>query len=311
MKFFEKFISEIEKNYPVTTERHQKHPMLDYRNGDTELIKKYIMQCDSGMAKMEMESAFKDWGSVKKKEVIDNTCIKNISSVLGEIRALGLIHNSFLGVNLKCSKKNIAGADFYTTHYNDVLRIAIEVNTPLGRDKEERTTNKINDFMTEFSPFGLPAREYDTNQSEVISKIASIKDDEHQFKIEDINILFLDFVNPFLYRCGLDLINEQYKPYMKHDDGITWGALWHAFYAKKNDIIVEQFNCEGIHEKGEYKMEFDGRFQRNSKIDFIILNLVKELVIYENIQHEQVIDNETYLALLSLPGSSLENSFLN
>jgi hypothetical protein len=24
---------------------------------------------------------------------------------------------------------------------------------------------------------------------------------------------------------------------MKNDDGITWGALWHAFYAKKDDII--------------------------------------------------------------------------
>jgi hypothetical protein len=48
--------------------------------------------------------------------------------------------------------------------YDNKLKIAIEVNTPLGRDNEKRTKKQINDCMTEFAPFGLPDRESDTNK---------------------------------------------------------------------------------------------------------------------------------------------------
>jgi hypothetical protein len=47
-------------------------------------------------------------------------------------------------------------------------------------------------------------------------------------------------------------------------------------------------------------MEFDGRFQKNSQINFVVFNLVKELVIYENHQYrDKIFDNEIYLSLLS------------
>jgi hypothetical protein len=34
MQFFEEFISELTEKYTITTEKFQKHPILDYRCGN-------------------------------------------------------------------------------------------------------------------------------------------------------------------------------------------------------------------------------------------------------------------------------------
>jgi hypothetical protein len=78
----------------------------------SELLKKYIKQCNCGIGVMKTIPAFKNWG-IEKKKLMDDISIKNVSSVLGEIRALGLIYYSFLGGNnLECTNKNKGGADF-------------------------------------------------------------------------------------------------------------------------------------------------------------------------------------------------------
>lgn len=66
---------------------------------------------------------------------------------------------------------------------NKDIKVCIEVNTPLGRDDEKRTTLEVEKSnhtwgslqIQEIAPFGLPERKgIDFVSSEAISKIASI-----------------------------------------------------------------------------------------------------------------------------------------
>jgi hypothetical protein len=285
------------------------HIMQEYKQPNTDLLALYITQLGASINILEHtdNENFKSWWS-RKKKLICTGDKKDIVSTLGEIRAFNILYASFFGNNLICNLQE--GTDF-STHLiiDNKLLITIEVYTPMGRASELRTTNRINKDMVEFAPFGMPEHDFDTNQSEVISKIAEIKQDEHQFKKDQVNILFIDFINPFLGRGGLNLIANQYKPYMKNENEFTCGALWHAFYAKKHDRIFEQLECEKILNKGEYKMPFNGRFQcQKSKIDFAVLNLVEGIIAYENF-HIQLSD-EIYISLLSLPNFNFDSSFL-
>jgi hypothetical protein len=285
------------------------HIMQKYKRADTDLLSVYISQLNSSISILNntKNENIKSWWNQKKK-IICKGNLENVSSTLGEIKAFGIIYNSFFGDQLFCNTKK--GPDFITNLIiYDKLPIVIEVYTPIGRSDLSRTTCQINENMHEYAPFGFPLYDFDTNKGEVISKIAQIKGKENQFNDEQVNILFIDFINPFLGESGLDLMANQYRPYMKNENEFTWGALWHAFYARKDDVIIEQLECEGILEKAEYTMRFDGRFQNGkSKIMFVVLNLVDGIIVYENF-HEQL-NNEVYLSLLSFQNLNFDFSFL-
>ena len=138
--------------------------------------------------------------------------------------------------------------------------------------------------ITETAPFGIPQRDCDTTQGEAISKLAAIKDDEKQFHKSTLNVLFVDFVNPF-FGSGLNLMASQQRPLILSNGEWTRGALWHAMYAKKGDLI-----CEGLRsfDRGRrYVMEYDGRLRnKKSIVHLVIANLPDGLTVFEKLCHQ-------------------------
>jgi hypothetical protein len=254
----------------------------------------------------------KDWFREKIGSMRSDTTKENVSSILGEFRAYSLLKKSYFGNNLICKRGE--GSDFASKTLQGNKEILIEVNTPLGRSDERRTTlihkesstDNGTSSMKEFAPFGMPERKKDNFQCEAISKISTIKKDETQFNENSINILFIDFVNPFLIDY-LDVLDDQQKPYIIFQDRITWGAFWHSFYSKKDDKIFDRLN--NSYNRDYYSMEYNGRFHNPTKINFVFINQISCLSIYQGFN--TITEANIYPMLLSLNKLSFENLWIN
>lgn len=180
---------------------------------------------------------YRSWFNGKKSALVksDKT---GINSMLGELRAVGNIDSVF---PRSLTPQMGDGADFKALiGRKDVL---IEVNTPLLSCKsvvaqyEDNSNNPIKISEKEICPFGRPSvskKGVAANvQGEAVSKIASIKQDEHQFEKNKINILYVDFMdpgsNPFKR-----MMDEQISPLACGNQGeFVSGAIWWAFFWEK------------------------------------------------------------------------------
>jgi len=272
----------------------------------------FIKELDNAFTLLSKDSLNNDWFNEKLASLKNDITRENVSSILGEFRAYSIIKNSFFGDNLICNKYD--GADFITKTRRTGTTILIEVNTPLGRSQENRTIlshkQKINGniitHIKEIAPFGFPKRKKDNIQCEAISKIAAIKGDEKQFKDDAINILFIDFVNPF-FNDYLDILNDHHKPYLFFQNQITWGAIWHAFYAKQDDKIFDHMN--NLRHSSSYTMEFNGRFHNSTKINFALVNMINNLAIFEGFR--DIIDKAIYPMLFSFNKINFDDIWIN
>ena len=265
----------------------------------------------------------KKWFESKIKEVEKSKELKQVSSKLGEIRAYSILKKSDFGDNLKCNFGK--GCDFTTTvKVNEVeYRIDIEVNTPLGCGDESRTVidhsvtieGKYYDGPKEYAPFGFPGHpEIDSIGSEVITRINRIKQDEKQFNEKSINILFIDFVNPFL--DAMDIMNGHCKPFILHNAEVFTGNIWWAFYSKNGENIFfnKRFHYPRRYRENDiYRLPYNGKcVSKKSKVDFVICNMFEGIFILEKEKsHKKRIPREVYLSLMTLQGLGFENLWLN
>ena len=261
----------------------------------------------------------KKWFDSKIKEIAESNERKQVSSNLGELRAYSLLKKSHFGENLKCESGK--GCDFTSTISvgNIKQKVRIEVNTPLGRDNPKRTTidhgttvdGRITTGIKEYAPFGFPEREKDSIGSEVISKVNSIKEDEAQFEDDAINILFIDYVNPFL--SSLDIMNGHNIPFTFHNDTIYTGNIWWGMYSRKSEEIFFAKALFYPDKEKPYEMEYNGKLTRkDSKVDFVILNMYEGISVFEKLpKHKLVIEKEIYLSFMTLPRIEFENLWIN
>lgn len=252
----------------------------------------------------------------KFRETEDST---SASAILGELRALGEILASWELKNLTCP---MAGSDF--TADLDGQRVHIEVHTLQERSEKRRTTfeheatehRNLRTQIVEKAPLGFPGRVAkpgdtwgcDNVQGEAVSKICAIKGKEHQFDPAHINILWLDFRDTLVW--PMDLMKDQDVPLLSFNEHITSGAIWSAFYAKKGTPIYYQLNIDGM-SAPTYLMEYDGRFQGGSLIDFAVLNLEERITVFGN--PKRCIGGYSQALIRSLhrpPRFSLEHSWL-
>jgi hypothetical protein len=90
----------------------KEHLMLKYKDDRSDFIRKYIKQFNDGVYGYQNSGTFESWIEKKLRTIRENpTDIKIISSELGEIRAYGIIKQSFFGSDLKYNTKD--GPDFY------------------------------------------------------------------------------------------------------------------------------------------------------------------------------------------------------
>jgi len=240
-----------------------------------------------------LKIAEKDHSSFVKakcRQYRENKDETSASAVLGELRAIGEVLSSWEFRELTCPD---TGSDF--TGDLDGQRVHIEVHTPQGRQDKSRTTiehgaterDNLRIEIVEKAPLGLPGRKAqvgdhwgcDNVQGEAVSRLRDVKAEEHQFNPEHINILWLDFRDTLVWR--MDLMKDQDLPLLSFNECITSGAIWSAYYGKKNTPVYYQLCIDRV-SSPPYFMEFNGRFQDKSLIDFAVFNLEERITVLGN-----------------------------
>lgn len=265
-----------------------------------------------------------EWLESKVKEFLNSAKTQtkeNFSSLLGEVRAYGEILDTFYGCSVSHPKQ---GSDFILEIKKQ--KVNIEINTPQetsnGKDtehKEEYKNINISDkvALTSISskaPFGYPTRAKDNIQYEAVCKFASIKKNkdknnnkEHkQFTEEDISILWLDMNDPTLFTFDL---GDECQPLKAFNGAVSSGVLWYAFYGQKDDWIYASY--DGMYSRDAVQMEFDGRFQSGSNIDFVIVDAFTKKYILQNPYSRKDIPKELYNYFLNLFGVQISQSFFD
>lgn len=255
-----------------------------------------------------VKNANEQWLKEKAKIILKDEDTSNVSASLGEIRAYGEAIWVW-GSDIKAGK---SGSDFSLQVSGKTVKL--EINTPQHRTKrhtlnhESFGTNRIKGKVYEIFPFGWPERDIDNVQGEAASKLASIKQKEHQLDKDSINILWVDLKDPMLW--VLDFGTEQFLPLSAFREEITSGAFWNAFYAKKGTYIFDQLSMHGLASR-IYKIEYNGRFWGKSLIDFVIADTRTDQIIFQNHIRDSSIPDELYQSLHRLFGFNLELSWLD
>lgn len=255
-----------------------------------------------------VKNANEQWLKEKVKIILEDQDSSNVSASLGEIRAYGELIWAW-GADIKAGK---SGSDFSLLANGKMVKI--EVNTPQHKTKrhtadyESFGKDRIKGKVYEIFPFGWPEREIDNIQGEAASKLAAIKQKEHQFDKDAINILWIDLKDPALW--VLDFGTEQFLPLSAFREEITSGAFWNAFYAKKGTYIFDQLSMNGLASR-IYEIEYNGRFWRKSLIDFVIADTRTDQIIFQNHIRDTCVPNELYQSMHRLFGFNLELSWLD
>ncbi|MCX6152537.1 MAG: hypothetical protein NT007_00095 [Candidatus Kapabacteria bacterium] len=254
-----------------------------------------------------LDANYQDWLSVKIKD-LKKADLTGISSILGEIRALSYLNKAFGNI---VEPKNETGPDFEIKSENQ--KIVVEVNTQLGSQKAnilidhgEFISKNFEMKILEHFPYSFPDRKRDNITGNATSKVAQIKGDEHQFRDEDINILWIDYLDPIAWTFDL---SHHTQPIGIFNESFTSGFIWWAIYGKKEDKIFDNLNIEfGIDKP--YIMEFDGKFSTNSKIDFIVFIFELNTIVFQNYQRKNP-DDSIFLGLFQLPFYNYQESWIN
>lgn len=201
-----------------------------------------------------------NWLKSQKKRLLDNN--NEADSVLSEIRSYAEILIAKIDIRpiypnnkeptpdfIIKSTKNIYVDVAYKNQNKDSCHVIDEISNEIVSTK-----------ITEITPFGKtdPKKINDSPTTNMISKIASIKQKEHQFT-NDINILWLDLR---AFSEWPDILKAHHFTETHMDNGKRWsGGIWHAFYGHKGKKIFE----EDKYNPANVIMEHDGRFVAGSK----------------------------------------------
>ncbi len=282
------------------------HPLISLVLGQSLRTKEVAIRTDKCF--QLVKSKDEPWLKEKTKIILEEEDYSNVSACLGEIRAYGEL---IWGLGDKVNADR-SGSDFTFIIKEKIIKI--EVNTPQHRTKrrtlehESFGTDRVKGKIYEIFPFGWPERKIDNVQGEATSKLASIKQKEHQFDSDSINILWVDLKDPTLW--VLDFGVEQFLPLSAFREEITSGAFWHAFYAKKGTPIFDNLSMHGMPSR-IYTMEYDGRFWNDSLIDFVIADTRTDQIVFQNHTREGSIPTELLQGIHRLFAFNLELSWLD
>lgn len=293
----------------LTYKKEKPHPLLYLILGESSTNKSVAYRTDKGCQLVQASNP--TWLKSKANIIVNEKDYTSVSAALGEIRAYGELIWIF---GDKMVQAGSAGNDFSINLEGKCIKI--EVNTPQGRSKRQEIdhgtvvkSDRISMQIKEIFPFGWPEREIDNVQGEATSKLAGIKQKEHQFRTECINILWLDLKDPLLW--PMEFYAHQFRPLSAFREEITSGSFWAAFYGTKGMPIYDQLNMQGLASK-TYRMEYDGRFQAGkSMIDFVIADALNHQVVFQNHMRQSDIPAEVFRRLHNLFAFNLDLSSLD
>ena len=212
---------------------------------------------------------FPDWARNLKRRLVDAKDWTNAESALAEIRACGALLEAGLPVQLG-GKDAATGAkaEFHVT-LNGVETI-IEVWTRnLSNEDIQRMSNELAECATTRvtnggtittavstnAPFGAPDpnKPGDSILTNVISRVASIKEREHQAHDRRAFIVWADLQSHNTMRFDFP---HDLQPLKSWNGLVSSGGYWHALYGRKGDHLLEE--DAGLQRSNT--MQHDGRY---------------------------------------------------
>ncbi|NOR56492.1 MAG: hypothetical protein GQ531_09815 [Sulfurovum sp.] len=272
-----------------------------------EIQLEYIYKHNENWLKQKINSFFN--GNHLDKE--------NFNGLLGEIRVYGelleLQKQTHIISNIQTPPE---GSDFIVLVNG--TEVHIEINTPQKSGTKVTTTNvERRSIQTEeyiltselctSAPYGYPQRDKDNIQYEAISKFTKIKQDKEkkQFKEDVISILWLDLNDPMI---SVFSQFDYTAPIGMFNGSISSGYLWNAFYSERGDNIYSDYP----HTRNNLiNMEFNGRFNQDSNIDFVIFDAFTHKVIFENHNSNITFPKDLYKMFFNLYNFNNKNSYLS
>lgn len=275
------------------------------------------------------------WLSTIKPRLMDTTQLSNASSALGELRAYGYLLETGVTVKPKPVIANKRAVPEFEIDAGDGP-VIVEVHSRQLDGEQAQSVGQHHDTLAaehqvavekalpkqpvvtfgelDVVPFGAPnpAKPGDSVLTNAISRIASIKQDEHQIDPGKPFVLWLDLQDPTVWR--LPISEEQLAPlYTESTDGkVGTGALWFALYGRQNDPMIESsgFSYE------VRSMLHDGRFFQTMKshcgptrISAVVYSLPEATVLMENPYAQKPLPPRLRASLLKTPFFRLDRSF--
>ncbi len=285
-------------------------------------------------AAKQIAAADASWLTAMKPRLLDTTKFSNASSVLGELRAYGYLLETGMAVRPEPAVPGQKVVPEFEVDANDgpvivevhsrqldgqqAQAIAQHHNT-LAADHKKAVQQAsagqavVTTAVLDVMPFGAPdpAKQGDSLLTNAISRIASIKQDEHQIDPAKPFVLWLDLQDPTVW--GLPISEEQLAPlYTEVKDGeVGSGALWFALYGRKGEPMIESVGCD-------YRirqMLHDGRFFQTMKshggptlVSAVVYSLPEATVLMEHPDASQPLPPNFRASLLKAPFFCLDRS---
>jgi hypothetical protein len=193
---------------------------------------------------------FPKWAQNLKPRLLAAKDWTNAQSALAELRACGALLEAGFPVQLGTKDASGAKPEFHVSV--DGVETIVEVWTR-SLSKEERDRIKaqqaassrteevdggtITTSVAATAPFATPdpSKKGDSVLTNVISKIAGIKEREHQAHDRRPFVLWIDLQSEAL----IFDYSHQLQPLMSWNGTVASGGYWHALYGRKGDVLLE------------------------------------------------------------------------
>lgn len=284
----------------VANERRQTHPLVRLNAAVDGVDRNRAVRTECALVRVRR--LFPAYFTAKSNQIVEDPDPRNVVATLGEFRALSDLAYAWPNSITTPS----AGADFDIQVGNRSLRI--EVTTVGGATKnlhqklEEWSRDAVSMSVTAHAPFSHPDgnREQDTKQGNAVSRLAGIKQKEHQAMGDAPTLLWMDFDSHIAF--PLSIGEEQTQPLVGGPHELASGALWWMDYGRKGDPVFDSWKL-AFSDHCHYLMEFDGRFARASKFRGTICAVDGVHIFHQNPYSEPSLSDDWIVELLQLPGA--------
>ncbi len=299
-------IAQLLANVPGT--KRTDHPIARMATAEDEVGQRRARRVEQAIVRARQ--LFPAFADRKERSLVEDRDLNNVAAFLGELRALSDLAHVF-GRNVQTPE---SGSDFLVTVGDRALRV--EVVTPSGTTKEremlldEWRRENVTVTTRGIAPFGYPEAEKpnDTVQGNAVSRLASLKQKEHQADPTVPSVLWVDLDNDRAFPVSIGI--SQAQPFTSGNEELVSGAAWWANYGAKGDPIFDRWSFN-TGERQTYIMEFDGRFHRSPKYAGVVNVIDSHHIFHQNPSSASPLEALWIVRLLSLPGASFEHWWMD
>jgi len=268
-----------------------------------------------------------------KKRLTESKDWTNSESALAEIRAAGALLEAGFIIEVGSVSETGAKPEFrinlegvetivevWTRNLGakDVKQLASDLGnsekSAIVKNPDETLAGTITTAEASVAPFGAPdaAKEGDSVLTNVISRIAAIKEREHQAQDNRPFVLWVDLQNTNTLG-GFDFSFELEPTKSGIRGGVESGGYWHALYGRKGDLLLEN---EEFRIKTNV-MKHDGRFYqvmkdgKRTRVSGMIFSSPCMTAIMENPSPRHRLPDSFRNRLLYLPRFDISRSVLD